>query len=206
MRDANGNALASARIRLLGLTTGVFVGMKTDANGNYAIYDLPNDSYMVRAFTGRWGIEQATLNASDRILCVGNGGGSTVGDGIPDWWRQWYFGTATTTNNNLSCASCDPDHDGVSNLQEYLRGTDPTNSASDNITLYADSVVGSNSYDGYRPAVMGGHGPKLNIQPLIAAAISGDSVQIAAGAYAETTIDPQSNTVTLIPVGTVTIP
>ena len=81
-----------------------------------------------------------------------------------------------------------PRHNGVSDLQEYLRGTDPTNPASDNITLYADSVVGNNNYDGYKPAVMGGHGPKLNIQPAITTAISGDSVQIAAGAYAETTI------------------
>ena len=94
LRDANGNALSSALVRFLGLSTGVFVGMRTDANGNYAIYDLPDDSYMARAFTGRWGVEQAILSASDRILCVGNGGGSTVGDGIPDWWRQWYFGNA----------------------------------------------------------------------------------------------------------------
>ena len=33
------------------------------------------------------------------------------------------------TNGN-SCASCDPDGDGRSNLQEYLAGTDPTNNAS----------------------------------------------------------------------------
>ncbi len=205
LQDVNGYVLTSARFRLLGLTTGVFVGMMTDANGNYAIYDLPPDSYMVRAFVGRWGVQQATLSASDSILCVGNGGGSTVGDGIPDGWRQWYFGSATT-NNSLSCALCDPDSDGVSNLLEYQRGTDPTNLASANITLYADSLVGSNGYDGYRPAVMGGHGPKLNIQPAIAAAIRGDSVQIAAGTYSETTINPQSKTVTLKPVGTVTIP
>ena len=145
------------------------------------------------------------MSAVDSILCVGNGGGSSVGDGIPDWWRQWFFGSGTTINSN-SCASCDPDGDGVSNLQEYLRGTDPTNSASANTTLYADSVVGSNSYDGYRPAVMGGHGPKLNIQAAIATAISGDSVQIASGQYSETTFDPQTKTITLMPIGTVTIP
>ena len=53
----------------------------------------------------------------------------TIGDGIPDWWRQQCFGSGTTTNGS-SCASCDPDDDGFSNLQEYLAGTDPTNAAS----------------------------------------------------------------------------
>ena len=54
----------------------------------------------------------------------------SVGDGIPDWWRAQYFGGDGTTTNHLSCASCDPDGDGMPNLQEYLTGTNPTNSAS----------------------------------------------------------------------------
>jgi hypothetical protein len=51
---------------------------------------------------------------------------SAVGDGIPNWWKQQYgfdpFDPAV--------AGADPDHDGVSNLQEYLSGTNPTNAAS----------------------------------------------------------------------------
>lgn len=57
----------------------------------------------------------------------------SVGDGIPDSWRAQYFPNvdpAGTTTNNLSCATCDPDGDAMNNLQEYLAGTDPTNSAS----------------------------------------------------------------------------
>jgi len=54
LRDASGNVLAGALIQFLGRTTGEFVGMKTDANGGYAIYDLPADCYAVRAFVGRW--------------------------------------------------------------------------------------------------------------------------------------------------------
>lgn len=203
--DATGNALAGTRIRFLGVTTGVFVGTMTDANGSYAVYDLPDDTYMARAFVGRWGVEQRVLLPEDSILCIGNGGGSSLGDAICDSWRQWYFGSGTTTDN-FSCAWCDADGDGVSNLLEYQRGTNPNDPNSVKVTLYADSAVGSNSYDGLRPSVMGGHGPKKNIQSAIAAAISGDSINIASGQYTETTLDPQAKTVTLNPVGTVTIP
>lgn len=56
-----------------------------------------------------------------------------VGDGILDTWRQQYFPTVDPTGmttNNQSCATCDPDGDGMNNLAEFLAGTDPTNSAS----------------------------------------------------------------------------
>jgi hypothetical protein len=61
---------------------------------------------------------------------TGPGQLDSVGDGILDSWRTQYFGGDGTTTNNLSCAACDPDGDGMSNLQEYLVGTDPTNRAS----------------------------------------------------------------------------
>jgi len=51
---------------------------------------------------------------------------SALGDGIPNGWKQQYgFNPLDPT-----VASADPDGDGMSNLQEYLAGTDPTNSAS----------------------------------------------------------------------------
>lgn len=55
---------------------------------------------------------------------------STAGDGIPDWWRAEFFGGTGGTTNGQSCAACDPDGDGMSNLQEYLADTTPTNAAS----------------------------------------------------------------------------
>ena len=49
------------------------------------------------------------------------------GDGIPDWWMIQYFGHPTGQAGDLSLAQSDADGDGMSNLQEYLAGTDPTN-------------------------------------------------------------------------------
>ena len=57
-------------------------------------------------------------------------GTDSDGDGVPDWWMQQYFGHPTGLESDHSRAGDDPDGDGMSNLQEYLAGTNPTNSAS----------------------------------------------------------------------------
>jgi hypothetical protein len=46
------------------------------------------------------------------------------GDGMADVWEQQYFGNTAVLPDE------DADSDGVSNLQEFLAGTNPTNSAS----------------------------------------------------------------------------
>ncbi len=59
------------------------------------------------------------------------------GNGIPDWWEMAYFG------NLNQPASGDFDGDGVSNLDEYLEGTNPTNAASFNPRLLVQSAHGT---------------------------------------------------------------
>jgi hypothetical protein len=51
-------------------------------------------------------------------------------DGIPDAWLQYYFGHSTGQVGDLSRAQDDADGDGMTNLQEYLAGTDPRDAAS----------------------------------------------------------------------------
>ncbi|AHF92747.1 beta-glucosidase [Opitutaceae bacterium TAV5] len=53
------------------------------------------------------------------------------GDGIPDSWLIAH-GLSTAINQR----DLDPDHDGLSNLQEYLLGTDPTKADTDNDGVY----------------------------------------------------------------------
>ena len=51
------------------------------------------------------------------------GGTDSNADGLPDAWERTYFGTISVNPN------ADADGDGMSNKQEYLAGTNPTNSA-----------------------------------------------------------------------------
>ncbi len=59
------------------------------------------------AITDRGRIERVDLEVS-------------IGGALPEWWQIKYF-----THNGID-PNDDPDHDGMSNLAEYLAGTDPT--------------------------------------------------------------------------------
>ncbi len=50
----------------------------------------------------------------------------TDGDGLPDWWEELHFGGPTAANLHD-----DSDGDGLTNLEEFTRGTDPTNPDTD---------------------------------------------------------------------------
>jgi hypothetical protein len=52
------------------------------------------------------------------------------GDGMPDNWMMQYFGHSTGQAGDQSRAQDDADGDGVSNLAEYLAGTNPNNALS----------------------------------------------------------------------------
>jgi alpha-D-xyloside xylohydrolase len=79
-------------------------------------------------------------------------GPDSVGDGISDSWRQFYFGSATTTNAS-SCAACDADGDGLTNAQEYRTGTAPMDPA--NVLRIASVQTSGNDYVISFPSVSG---------------------------------------------------
>jgi len=67
------------------------------------------------------------------------------GDGIPDFWTQYYFGHADGQAGDLSRAGDDADGDGLSNLQEFLTGANPTNAASAFQLAIASNFTGTNN-------------------------------------------------------------
>jgi Tol biopolymer transport system component len=83
------------------------------------------------------------------------------GDGIPDLWMMHYFGHPTGQASDLSLAQDDADGNGMSNLEKFLAGLDPTdpasilsvqiqalvsatNNAMNNVTLSWPAVPGKN--------------------------------------------------------------
>ena len=73
----------------------------------------------------------------------------TDANGLPDWWELQYFGHLTGTDPNA-----DPDHDGMSNLAEWLAGTNPTN-ASSCLRLIALTANKTNAFVVSWPSVAG---------------------------------------------------
>jgi PKD repeat protein len=118
-----------------------------DAHGAGAIRSDPKDVSLTNYTYTPYGYYNSNAPQGDAVRIynyvrlVRGGDNSSidhVGDGIPDWWRRQYFGGSGTTTNAASCASCDPDHDGVSNYYEYIANTNPTNALS---YFYIQSVT-----------------------------------------------------------------
>ena len=100
----------------------------------------------------------------------------TDSDGIPDWWTLAYFNHPTGQSGDNSLANQDADGDGISNLQEFLAGTDPTDPASafriTNISIVGNDVnvtwttQPSKTNQLERSAVLGTNASWFNVGPL----------------------------------------
>jgi Tol biopolymer transport system component len=77
------------------------------------------------------------------------------GDGIPDLWMTHYFGHPTGEAGDLSLAQDDADGDGMSNQQEFLAGTAPTNPGSVLAVQITPLVVAGSTATLKWPAVPG---------------------------------------------------
>ena len=89
---------------------------------NPAIATVTNGG-LVQAVQSGTVVIQATLEGSSGItsIRIAPAGADTDGDGIPDEYEVAHG----LNPGNAVDASEDPDHDGLTNLEEYLRGTDP---------------------------------------------------------------------------------
>ena len=106
------------------------------------------------------------------------------GDGIPDAWMWTFFGHPTAQAADHSRATDDADGDGVSNMAEFLAGTNPTNAlsflhftsalATNNDIALTWTVAGGKSY--VVQAMAGLDGSFADISPAVTAAGSGDSM------------------------------
>ena len=95
------------------------------------IYYVTNNGIVYKGYS--FGPQGDAIRSSNFVRLVRAGNYSSVdhvGDGIPDGWRRQYFGGDGTTTNATSFAGSDPDHDGVSNYNEYVADTNPTNALS----------------------------------------------------------------------------
>ncbi len=85
------------------------------------------------ALQGNRALHVALTSASGVTLGAVSSAALTINDVVLlpfDVWRAAHFAPAAWADANLSGPAADPDHDGGSNLQEYLADTDPTNAAS----------------------------------------------------------------------------
>ena len=124
-------------------------------------------------------------------------------DGIPDYWEVAHQLNPTDPSD----AAADPDGDDASTLQEYLRGTDHLDVSSVNVTFYVNAATGSPSHTGLKPVPINGDGPLATVEQVLQSTLllSGDAIEMEAGAYTESLWDLDGHSVTLRPQGTVRI-
>jgi hypothetical protein len=95
--------------------------------------------------SGDAGLVSGDLNGAGDVFELNNWPAvDSDGDGIPDWWMIQYFGHPTGQAGDLSRAQDDADGDGMSNLQEFLAGTIPTDPASVLVLHIAADASGTN--------------------------------------------------------------
>ena len=117
-------------------TTGSNTVLATGSSGSWTFWVSPpvtSSSGNTIAFQS-WdsGLVAGDLNRASDVFAQSQNIliADTDGDGIPDWWMLQYFGHATGQAGDSSRPQDDADGDGMSNLQEYIAGTNPTDASS----------------------------------------------------------------------------
>lgn len=92
-------------------------------SGNLATYypDISFGGTDQFTFAAASAVRESNLATGTVVVAIVD----SVGDGIPDWWRKYYFGGDGKTTNGQSCVTADPDGDSMNNLAEYTAGNNP---------------------------------------------------------------------------------
>lgn len=104
--------------------------------------DIYGTLYFAIQFRGKDGGKSAL----SEVVCYENISKDSDGDGIPDKWVNTYSAIADLED----IAGTDSDDDGLTNLQEYERGTNPLNPDTDGDNVY-DCVEVWNNLDPLKP-------------------------------------------------------
>jgi hypothetical protein len=91
------------------------LGSQAYARANLKVSDGTNDSPIIEV----------------RVISLGSDTKpSNTSDGLPDSWMTQFFGNSDPAANANTAAGADFDNDGLTNLQEFFCGTDPTDANS----------------------------------------------------------------------------
>ena len=143
---AGGTSTVSSAVIVGNLSSNVGVGQITITDGVFAVTNATHNATL-NVLNGTVTVNGGTLLVDNLVMTNNYGrfshaGGAIIahaltldpnlsasGDELPNWWKQQY-GLDPLSSNGVNGVNGDPDGDGMSNIQEYLMGTNPTNSTS----------------------------------------------------------------------------
>jgi hypothetical protein len=108
----------------------VYLQLTSGATYNPAASDRDTNALTTVLMRNQAQTQQVEIGGSQMTFALGFETGTTLtydsdSDGIPDWWTQQHFGHPEGRADDLSRAGDDADGDGLTNLEEYVIGTNP---------------------------------------------------------------------------------